>query len=308
MSEAPRELPRYKCHKETHTYATLEVSGAAYDEIANKLKAADYGHAFMDDGAIDMHGIGITRGSAQASAAVTMTEDAVLELARKIAAVPGPENFKGGAVQRQARIQVILNEAFGIFGKTPMPSSGTPQDRALQALRAIAEARGGNNGETIDRTVVRMLTVMWADAVRAEWRAFVDADPQLKAQHAVALELMREDGYTMDDEPVCSLPGAKPMVAIVDGKEAICFDRSIMQVTPLSAIYTSKVRVVQSAAARVAKALTEEAVKQPPEWPITTANGETFNSIEEMERSPTDAVREIAKAMRKGARYGGVRQ
>lgn len=44
----------------THTYATLEVSAATYDEIAAKLKEAGYDHAF-DDGAIDMHGIGLVR-------------------------------------------------------------------------------------------------------------------------------------------------------------------------------------------------------------------------------------------------------
>jgi hypothetical protein len=44
----------------TYTYAELEVSAAAYDEIAGKLRAADYGHAFHD-GTIDMHGIGLTR-------------------------------------------------------------------------------------------------------------------------------------------------------------------------------------------------------------------------------------------------------
>lgn len=42
----------------THTYALLELSPAAYDEIAGKLRAAGYHHAF-NDGVIDMHGIGI---------------------------------------------------------------------------------------------------------------------------------------------------------------------------------------------------------------------------------------------------------
>lgn len=47
----------------THTYATLEVSAEAFDEIAEKLKVADYGHAFDDTGTtIDMHGIGLIRG------------------------------------------------------------------------------------------------------------------------------------------------------------------------------------------------------------------------------------------------------
>jgi len=45
----------------THTYAELEISGAAYDEIYNKLRDADYQHAFMENGVIDMHGIGIAR-------------------------------------------------------------------------------------------------------------------------------------------------------------------------------------------------------------------------------------------------------
>ena len=44
----------------THTYVTLLVSEAAYDEIARKLRAAGYNHVFMDDGAIDMYGIAIS--------------------------------------------------------------------------------------------------------------------------------------------------------------------------------------------------------------------------------------------------------
>jgi len=47
----------------THTFARLEISKPAFDEIANKLKAAGYDHAFMvDDGValIDMHGIAVT--------------------------------------------------------------------------------------------------------------------------------------------------------------------------------------------------------------------------------------------------------
>jgi hypothetical protein len=58
----------YHCKKEvlvirsTHTYAILEVSQAAYDEIRMKLKAADYDHCFHEqDGriVIDMHGIAL---------------------------------------------------------------------------------------------------------------------------------------------------------------------------------------------------------------------------------------------------------
>ena len=43
----------------TYTYAVLEVSKAAYDEIAAKLRDAGYDHAFTDEGEIDMHGIAL---------------------------------------------------------------------------------------------------------------------------------------------------------------------------------------------------------------------------------------------------------
>jgi hypothetical protein len=45
--------------RQTHTYAILEVSDDAYHEIAGKLRAAGYDHAFHEDGAIDMHGIAL---------------------------------------------------------------------------------------------------------------------------------------------------------------------------------------------------------------------------------------------------------
>ncbi len=46
--------------RSTHTYATLEVSAEAYDEIYKLLELADYQHAFHD-GLIDMHGIALGR-------------------------------------------------------------------------------------------------------------------------------------------------------------------------------------------------------------------------------------------------------
>lgn len=45
----------------TRTFATLEISSEAYDEIAAKLHAAGYDHSFVD-GYIDGHGIGLARG------------------------------------------------------------------------------------------------------------------------------------------------------------------------------------------------------------------------------------------------------
>lgn len=53
----------------THTYATLEVSQPVYKEIAKKLKAASYEHAFIkqadDITVIDMNGIGLIKSSAR---------------------------------------------------------------------------------------------------------------------------------------------------------------------------------------------------------------------------------------------------
>lgn len=47
----------------THTYAILEVSETAYEEIKAKLEAAGYQHAFHEDRehgvVIDMHGIAL---------------------------------------------------------------------------------------------------------------------------------------------------------------------------------------------------------------------------------------------------------
>lgn len=49
----------------THTSAILDLSPAAYDEIADKLRAAGYGHAFIPSvrhgETIDMHGIAVAR-------------------------------------------------------------------------------------------------------------------------------------------------------------------------------------------------------------------------------------------------------
>ena len=45
----------------TYTYAELEISPAAYDEIEAKLKAAGYDQA-LHDGRLDMEGIALTRG------------------------------------------------------------------------------------------------------------------------------------------------------------------------------------------------------------------------------------------------------
>lgn len=59
----------------THTFVELELSRAAYDEIAAKLREAGYDHAFMEDGAIDMHGMGITRQESEADTIARMLKE-----------------------------------------------------------------------------------------------------------------------------------------------------------------------------------------------------------------------------------------
>lgn len=47
----------------THTYVTLKISQAAYNEIRSKLIEAGYHHALHEDGIIDMHGLAVIPGS-----------------------------------------------------------------------------------------------------------------------------------------------------------------------------------------------------------------------------------------------------
>lgn len=63
----------------THTCVILEVSKAVYDEIAAKLRAADYGHVFNEGGGgaaawIDMTGIGVQLEEVPAPPQLTLDE------------------------------------------------------------------------------------------------------------------------------------------------------------------------------------------------------------------------------------------
>lgn len=42
----------------TRTFAIMEVSRSVYEEVAERLRAAGYDHAFVD-GDLDMHGIAL---------------------------------------------------------------------------------------------------------------------------------------------------------------------------------------------------------------------------------------------------------
>lgn len=46
----------------THTFVTMDLSEAAFNEIRQKLQDAGYEHAFIEEGLIDMRGIAVQRG------------------------------------------------------------------------------------------------------------------------------------------------------------------------------------------------------------------------------------------------------
>lgn len=144
-------------------------------------------------------------------------------------------------------------------------------DIASEKLRALATELAteivldapASTPQSLDRVVVVFLLTAYFDAVRAEWEHWCDENPQLKAQIAIAKELMRDAGYG-DMDPICGLPGVEPMVAGVDGRKAVSFEHSMSNVMPLSAIFLNKVKEVMDAADKVAAA---SAVKKPAEPP-----------------------------------------
>ena len=58
----------------THSFAELEVSELAYNEIKRKLKEAGYEHAFIE-GAIDMKGIALTKQEEKTGRLVGIAEE-----------------------------------------------------------------------------------------------------------------------------------------------------------------------------------------------------------------------------------------
>lgn len=129
----------------------------------------------------------------------------------------------------------------------------TDEEAAELAKVAIAEI--GRLGFVIvpKAPTPAMAREVWANAVRAEWLAYIDTDPELKVQHTIALQLMRDGGHMMASaqEPLLSF-AEEPM--IVDGQKVLWVEGLAARARPLSAFYFDKVRHVQSAAARAAEA------------------------------------------------------
>ena len=122
----------------------------------------------------------------------------------------------------------------------------------------------GRIGLTVERAAIVSLQLAWADSIRDEWEAANASKPEWAAQLAVAKEMMLEAGF-YDMDPICGLPGVKPMVATVDGQAAVSFEHSMVNVAPLSAIFFNKVRDSLDIAAKVAEAAAKNAEPKPDE-------------------------------------------
>jgi hypothetical protein len=124
----------------------------------------------------------------------------------------------------------------------------------------------GQIGLTVERAAIVSLQLAWADSIRDEWETANASKPEWAAQWAVAKELMLEAGFD-DRDPICGLPGVKPMVATVDGQAAVSFEHSMVNVAPLSAIFLNKLRESLDVAARVSDALAKQAEPKPDAGP-----------------------------------------
>jgi len=101
----------------THTFAEMQISGKAYDEIRAKLEDAGYGHALlpMEGGVtLDMHGIGLTRAPEPVGfvkSECKLSDADVAEIRRSIAeGLIGPQNC-GRPVILESGARVIFEAA-----------------------------------------------------------------------------------------------------------------------------------------------------------------------------------------------------
>jgi hypothetical protein len=133
----------------THTFAELGVSQAAYDEIAGKLRAAEYDHAFGDDGVIDMHGIGLqvsaeTETSIAGNVPETQPKDVGLEsdadaLARVRAHKLNKESFATRVMANPGKqiVEVqILNQKGEAIASIQLTQEGA-QQHAMAVINAV---------------------------------------------------------------------------------------------------------------------------------------------------------------------------
>jgi hypothetical protein len=129
----------------THTVATLEVSPQTYDEIAGKLRDAEYHHCFEDDkpGAmIDMSGIGITR--VATLICKTCVQEYPLDKPHVCPGLQTPEERDVAEMLAYLTYAMTEKKAGGVYGVT----FGFKTLEASTAFHAWAAARAAKAGKS----------------------------------------------------------------------------------------------------------------------------------------------------------------
>lgn len=129
----------------THTVSTLEVSPQAYDEIATKLRSADYAHVFEDDrpGAMmDMTGIGITR--EPTLICKTCVQEYPLDKPHVCPGLQSAEEREVGEMLAYLTYAMNEKKAGGVYGVT----FGFKTLEAATAFHAWAAARAAKAGKS----------------------------------------------------------------------------------------------------------------------------------------------------------------
>lgn len=119
------------------------------------------------------------------------------------------------------------------------------------ALSVVRQYHKLGEGETEARAAVKLLAVVWADAVRSEWYDQAAKFPTLNAQFEVARAMMRAEQYDPANDPIVMPLNTQPYTCSIGHKQTVCLDHSMPYATPLSAIFTGEVIAVDEARAQV---------------------------------------------------------
>jgi hypothetical protein len=126
----------------THTFATLDIAGHVWDEIAARLKAAGYGEQ-VDGDTIDMHGIGLVKSDRKRASETPQ--------ARIFPGAHGPLQSNAAAIMRAVmqaiqetypgwEITLFLAEKYAPAGAQRLPRFNYASTAARADMVAVLEA------------------------------------------------------------------------------------------------------------------------------------------------------------------------